>query len=114
MPDLSPKVLDFLQSVHPYDTLPLDELTRVANSFSRIEYPAGTVIYTEGEPIGGVWLVKSGTVEVTDTHGALVSILNPRNSFGERGLLRDGRAATTATTTADTVLLQLPGGNCAT
>ena len=110
MPDLSPKVLDFLQSVHPYDTLPLDELTRVANSFSRIEYPAGTVIYTEGEPIGGVWLVKSGTVEVTDTHGALVSILNPRNSFGERGLLRDGRAATTATTTADTVLLQLPGG----
>jgi CBS domain-containing protein len=102
-------LLEFLQSVHPYDTLPLDELTRVANSFSRSAYPSSTVIYTEGEPISSVWLVRTGTVEVTDTHGALVSILNPRNSFGERGLLRDGRAATTATATSDTVLLQLPG-----
>ncbi len=109
MTEASPKVLEFLQSVHPYDTLPQDELARVASCFSRSELPEGTVVYTQGDPISGVYLVKSGMVEVTDGNGALVSILSPRNSFGERGLLRDGRAVTTATTTAETVVLCLPG-----
>ncbi|TVP73234.1 MAG: cyclic nucleotide-binding/CBS domain-containing protein [Rhodobacteraceae bacterium] len=108
MTDTSPKVLEFLQNVHPYDSLPQDELARVASCFGRSEVPAGTVIYTSGDPITGVYLVKSGTVEVTDSHGALVSMLSPRNSFGERGLLRDGLAVTTATTTSDAVILCLP------
>ncbi len=108
MTDTSPKVLEFLQNVHPYDSLPQDELARVASCFSRSEVPAGTVIYSSGDPITGVYLVKSGTVEVTDSHGALVSMLSPRNSFGERGLLRDGLAVTTATTTSDAVILCLP------
>ncbi len=109
MTDISPKVLEFLQNVHPYDSVPPDELVRVARSFSRSEVPAGTAIYTVGDPITGVYLVKSGTIEVTDAHGALVSMLSPRNSFGERGLLRDGLAVTTATTTSDSVILCLPG-----
>jgi len=103
------KIIDFLHSVHPYDTLPPNELARVASCFDRNEVPAGTVIYSVGDPIAAVWLVKSGAVEVTDTNGALVSILSPRNSFGERGLLRDGHAVTTATATAPSVLLALPG-----
>ncbi len=107
MTDTSPKVLEFLQNVHPYDSLPQDELARVASCFSRREVPSGTVIYSAGDPITGVFLVKSGTVEVTDSHGALVSILSPRNSFGERGLLRDGLAVSTATTTSDSVILCL-------
>jgi CBS domain-containing protein len=103
------KIIEFLHSVHPYDSLPQDELVRVAGCFGRKEVPQGTVIYTVGDPITCIWLVKSGTVEVTDTNGALVSMLSPRNSFGERGLLREGRAVTTATATSDSVLLALPG-----
>jgi CBS domain-containing protein len=102
------KIIEFLHSVHPYDTLPPDELARVASSFDRKEVPAGHVIYAAGDPITAVWLVKSGAVEVTDTNGALVSILSPRNSFGERGLLREGQAVTTATATSPSVLLALP------
>ena len=109
MTNVAPKVLEFLGNVHPYDSLPQDELTRVASSFSRSEVPAGTVLYSVGDPITCVYLVKSGTIEVTDAHGALVSMLSPRNSFGERGLLRDGMAVTTATTTSDAVILSLHG-----
>ncbi|MGY6409975.1 MAG: DUF294 nucleotidyltransferase-like domain-containing protein [Alkalilacustris sp.] len=98
----------FLETVHPYDSLPRDELVHVASSFSRREFPSGAEIYGAGEPLRGLYLVKRGAVEVLDRNGALVSILGPRNSFGERGLLRDGLALTSARTTGTSVLLMLP------
>jgi CBS domain-containing protein len=101
-------VLTFLESVHPYDSLPRDELVRVARSFGRREYPAGSEIYAVGEPLKGIYLIKRGAVEVIDRNGGLVSLLGPRNSFGERGLLRDGLAVTSARTTEDCVILILP------
>ncbi len=101
-------VVAFLETVHPYDSLPRDEMVHVATSFSRREYPAGSEIYAAGEPLRGLYLVKRGAVEVLDRNGALVSILGARNSFGERGLLRDGLALTSARTTEASVLLMLP------
>jgi CBS domain-containing protein len=101
-------IRSFLESVHPYDSLPQDELTRVASSFGRREYPAGAEIYAAGEPLRGLYLIKRGAVEVIDRNGALVSLLGPRNSFGERGLLRDGLAVTSARATEESVILLLP------
>jgi CBS domain-containing protein len=98
----------FLESVHPYDSLPPDELTRLASSFGRREYPAGAEIYAAGEPLRGLYLIKRGAVEVIDRNGSMVSLLGPRNSFGERGLLRDGLAVTTARATEESVILLLP------
>lgn len=98
----------FLESVHPYDSLPPDALTALASSFGRREYPAGTEIYAAGEPLMGLYLLKRGAVEVIDRNGGLVSHLGPRNSFGERGLLREGLAVTTARATEDSIVLVLP------
>lgn len=105
--DIQP-IIAFLEGVHPYDNLPRDELVRVAGSFSRRELAAKTPVYAYGDELEGLFLIKSGGVEITDRNGALVSILGPRNSFGERGLMRDGLALTAARTTEDTVLLVLP------
>ncbi len=99
---------EFLATVHPYDSLPRDELARVASSFSRREYPAGTQIYCFGDLLPGLYLIQSGRVQVTDRNGDPVSELGPRNSFGERGLLRDGIATTSALTLEDSVILMLP------
>jgi CBS domain-containing protein len=101
-------ILGFLETVHPYDSLPRDELARVAGSFSRREFSAGEEVYQAGEPLKGLYLVKRGSVEVLDPSGTLVSLLGPRNTFGERGLMRDGLAVTTARVTEDAVLLLLP------
>lgn len=98
----------FLETVHPYDSLPRDELARVASSFSRREIPAETLIYELGDELGGIFLIQQGGVEVLDRNGSLVSLLSARNSFGERGMMRDGMAATTARTKEDSVLLILP------
>ena len=110
MPSDTSTIERFLATVHPYDSLPQDELARVAGSFSRRTFDAGTEVYTLGEPMEGLFLVESGGVEILDQNGALVSLLGPRNSFGERGLMRGGLAVTTARTTEASVLLLLPPG----
>lgn len=101
-------IIGFLETVHPYDSLPRDELVRVAKSFSRREFAAGEEVYTAGEPLKGLYLIKRGSVEVQDPSGQVISLLGPRNSFGERGLARDGLAVTTARVTEESVLLLLP------
>jgi len=107
--DSTASVAAFLASVHPYDSLPRDELARVAGSFSRRDIPAETPVYAFGEPLAGLFLIETGAVEIADRNGGLVSLLGPRNSFGERGLLRDGLAVTSARTTEDSAILVLPG-----
>ncbi len=101
-------IIAFLETVHPYDSLPRNDLVRVATSFGRREYRAGDRIYEAGEPLKGLYLIKRGSVEVTDRNGVLVSILGPRNTFGERGLMRDGLAVTTAAAVEPSVVLLLP------
>lgn len=103
-----PSIIAFLESVHPYDNLPRDELVRVAGSFRCSAYPAGSSVYRYGDTLDGLFLIQRGSVEITDGVGALVSLLGPRNSFGERGLMRDGKAATSARVTQDSTLLMLP------
>ncbi|MDX5350376.1 MAG: DUF294 nucleotidyltransferase-like domain-containing protein [Paracoccaceae bacterium] len=101
-------LLAFLETVHPYDSLPRDEMARVAASFSRRHFDDHAVVYTAGEPLEGIFLILAGSVEVLEPSGGLVSLLGPRNSFGERGLMRDGFAVTTARATEGAEILMLP------
>src|SRR5690606_15348387 len=98
----------FIASVHPYDSLSPDELARAAAAFVRRSYPAGSVIYRQGDRLAGLYLIESGLVRVSDSAGDSVSELATRHSFGERGLLRDGMAVTTATAVDDATVLMLP------
>ncbi|MEZ5796846.1 MAG: DUF294 nucleotidyltransferase-like domain-containing protein [Paracoccaceae bacterium] len=103
-----PGLVAFLESVHPYDSLPQDEMARVATSFSCSHYDEEAVIYSAGAALPGLFLIREGSVEVLDPSGGLVSLLGPRNSFGERGLMRDGVAVTTARATEGSQVLMLP------
>lgn len=107
MDDLA-ALIGFLQSVHPYDSLPQDELARVARFFRRSDLPTQAPIYRIGDALDGLYLIQSGAVSVTDDNGTQVSLLGPRNSFGERGLLRDGLATTNTTAAEPSTLLLLP------
>ncbi|CUH54051.1 DUF294 nucleotidyltransferase-like domain-containing protein [Shimia marina] len=108
MPLTAEQVTRFLRSVHPYDTLSEDALTALAPIFERISLPTGAPIYTLGDTLSGLYLIYNGTVEICDENGVVVSHLGLRNSFGERGLLRDGTAATSARCESDCTLLILP------
>nr|WP_111297969.1 putative nucleotidyltransferase substrate binding domain-containing protein [Paracoccus saliphilus] len=105
---MAQSIVDFIATVHPYDSLKRDELARVAGSFSRREFAPGELIYQFGDRLPGLYLIESGQITVTDRNGDSVSQLGPRNSFGERGLLRDGVAVTSARALEGAVVLMLP------
>ncbi|GAA3862717.1 putative nucleotidyltransferase substrate binding domain-containing protein [Celeribacter arenosi] len=102
------KIIAFLQTSHPYDVLATAELDTLARAFSRKTYAAGETIYAHGDMLDGLYLIKDGSVEITDVNGAQVSLLQKSNHFGERGLLRDGFAATTARAVDAVTVLVLP------
>ena len=98
----------FLDGVHPYDALPVTQLEAILPDFRQERVSSGDSVYELGEDLQGLYIIHQGEVEVRDAHGVQVSLLGPRNSFGERGLLRDGTAVTQARAVADCLLLVLP------
>ena len=108
MPLPHDKITRFLKSVHPYDALPAEGLDALARQIDVQEVKDGTRIYKLGAPLPGVFLIYEGQVEITDENGAVVSHLGLRNSFGERGLLKDGKAATHAHSDGPSILMILP------
>jgi CBS domain-containing protein len=98
----------FLLSIHPYDSLPDADFQRILSQFTRLPMKKGNVIYPYGEPSQGLYVILDGEVEITTEAGETVSQLSSRNSFGERGLMRDGRTGTTARAISDGELLLLP------
>ncbi|KIC44187.1 histidine kinase [Ruegeria sp. ANG-S4] len=108
MPLSHDQITRFLKSVHPYDALPADALDDLARQIEVWEVDEDAAIYDLGHPLPGVFVIYEGQVEITDENGSVVSHLGLRNSFGERGLLKDGKAATKARTHTPSVLIVLP------
>jgi len=100
-----------LASTHPYDVLPEDARTALAEAIDSIDLVAGETVYSVGEPQTHLYLIVSGRIDITDPDGAILSILGPRNSFGERGLLKDGVAVVTAKASEDSMLLRIPAAS---
>ncbi|NOC90360.1 putative nucleotidyltransferase substrate binding domain-containing protein [Ruegeria sp. HKCCD6604] len=108
MPLSHDEIARFLKSVHPYDVLPSDALDQIVKQIEVWEVEKDASVYELGHKLPGVFLIYEGQVEITDENGAIVSHLGLRNSFGERGLLKDGKAATKARAHTPSVLMVLP------
>ncbi len=106
---LSPDQIErFLKSVHPYDSLPPEAVKALVPAMAARSFAKDEVIYDLGSPLDGLFIIYEGDVEVRDANDVLISHLHLRNSFGERGLMRDGNAVTHAKAESDSTLLMLP------
>ena len=92
---------------HPYDALSEPARAEIAREMQPVAFSAGDQIFAAGAPLAGLYLIERGSVEITDALGETVSLLGPGNSFGERGLQRDGCAVANATVREDASLLLL-------
>jgi CBS domain-containing protein len=97
-----------LASTHPYDILPDDARAALAEAVDLEEIAAGETLYTTGDPQTHLYLILEGRIDITDAEGAVLSILGPRNSFGERGLMKDGVAVVTAKAAENARVLRIP------
>ncbi len=98
----------FLAAIHPYDTLTKETLETLCPKIQTMNFEKGEIIYKQGQPLDGLYIIVNGSVEISLETGEHISTLREKNSFGERGLVRDGIAVTTAITITQTTLLLLP------
>jgi len=106
---LSPEqILRFLQSVHPYDALPEEAQIRLVQEVEVWTVNEGGMVYAFDTDLPGLFVIYEGAIEVQDENGSVLSHLSTRNSFGERGLLLNGRALTSAVAREPSLLLVIP------
>ena len=98
----------FLASVHPYDSLPDAALADLSERCALAPFAAGETIFAIGQEVGSLFVIVEGEVDITDETGVQLSLLGPRNSFGERALLRDETASRSATAVTDASLIVMP------
>ena len=105
---LTDPICQFLASVHPYDTLSEANLEALASECAQAETAPGETIFAIGDAVKQVYVVVSGEIEISDGSGVQISLLGPRNSFGERALKRGGTATRIATARTETSLIVIP------
>ncbi|MEX0286670.1 MAG: DUF294 nucleotidyltransferase-like domain-containing protein [Paracoccaceae bacterium] len=104
-----PAVLaQFLASVHPYDTLPDADLTELTQACDTQTFVVGDMVFAIGDEVQNLYIILEGEIEITDETGVQLSILGPRNSFGERAMLRNAASQRAARVTAEATLIVLP------
>jgi len=101
-------LVQFLSAIHPYDGMERAALLSLINDLDVRTYQPEDQVYGLGQTLDGLFVVFEGDVEIRDEHNVPISLLGVRNSFGERGLLREGVSLTSARAMSHTTLLMLP------
>ena len=102
------EVRDFLAQHAPFDILPTAALEQVPRQCTLRYARRGTVVLDVGEQGEGLYVVRSGAVDVVDEAGGLVERVGTGVAFGMSSLLERRPTRHRCTATEDTLLLVLP------
>ena len=81
--------------------LPVPSIEHLATQLRRRNVPAGTVLFEQGDPGQGFYIIADGTADIIGD-GTVIRTVGPGESFGEVALVRD--VARTATVRAHSQL----------
>lgn len=102
------EVRDFLAQHAPFDQLPPTALAEIPHQCTLRYARRGTVVLDAGEPGAGLYVVRSGAVDVVDQAGGLVERVGTGGAFGMSSLLEHRATRYRCTAMEDTLLLVLP------
>lgn len=99
---------DLLRAIPLFDGLSRPELSSVASILHRREYEAGEVVFQQGYPGVGMYIVQEGTVEILyEPTGDVLADLEDGDFFGELALLNETPRSATAVAHTEAVLYGL-------
>lgn len=102
------EIRDFLAEHAPFDTLPADVLAGIPRQCTLRYARRGTVVLEPGEKGDGLYVVRSGAVDVVDELGGLLERVGTGSAFGMSAVLEERPTRHRCTATEDTLLLVLP------
>lgn len=92
--------LTFLSSVPIFDSLSQRQLFRIHKLIHIRNYESGEVVFRQGDPGVGMYIVRSGQIEVYSEHADMtrekIAVMNPGDFFGDISLLNDSARSATA------------------
>ena len=95
-----------LQNVELLSASRTEELSVLASIAEEIDYPLGSIIFEEGQPASALFVIISGSVELT-RDGVQVMTLGESEAMGAWTMFEAEPLVMTATAAEDTLLLRV-------
>lgn len=102
------QIREFLVAHPPFDALPPEALDAVPRRCTLRYARRGTVVLDVGRRGEGLYVVRSGAVDVVDEAGRLVERVDAGGAFGMTSLIEDRPTRYRCTASEDTLLVVLP------
>lgn len=104
---------EFLQTLSYFKILDPATCARLAEQAMRRNFSAGEVIFLEGEPATGLWIIETGRVKVFKLHPDgtehVLRIFGERDTFNDVGALDAGPNPANAAALSEVTAWVLPG-----
>ena len=98
---------DLLKDVYFFKNFSADELKLIEPICERTKYPAHHVIFNSGDAAAKMFLVEVGTIHLNKNDKTIANV-GKGGMFGEMPFLDDGTRSTSAQTTEETHLIEIP------
>lgn len=96
-----------LAGVPPFSELSPVDRAKLAAALEELVYDEGDVIFAEGEPADGLYILREGLIE-RKTGGVRLARLDPPAVFGDLALLRDETRSATLVAATPCIVWRLP------
>jgi serine phosphatase RsbU (regulator of sigma subunit) len=98
--------LNILKTTALFANVPDETLMSLQDKMEAIRLPAGTILFREGEPGDGLYLVVEGRLEII-SDDVLIATRGPGEYVGELALVDDAQRSATCRAEGDVTLLKL-------
>ena len=110
--DSSISLVDFLRRHRYFKRLPTDRLEQLADRALCQTFSAGEIIFLEGSPSVGLWIIGEGRVKIFKLSSSgsehILHLLGPGDSFNDIAALDGGPAPANAAALSDLTACVLP------